>query len=312
MNRDSSPPNLDTIPLKDVLNYLNLKERSVLRKVNSTLRKAVDNNCTTVSLNFDFCHSQFITLNLDDIEIVYCSDGVNQCEMLVYQKRKTVKSGYVETVKKDLGIYFKNPNTRITNLKLQWDYDTHLYEGLCQILETIFDELIQNGLGGFRVETLELDSYNGAQIARLLRLIDVNTITSLRIDTHVHLYDGDQFVDLPQWEKVRDFQLVGSYFPHNILNVLGNVASFNIEHDCVDLDFTLIEHDCVDLDVTLEPIYLFVFKVLNPSENFQYGQITCRSLRLLDVPFHMVNIRRVLGNVSIKLQRNIITMEKLL
>ncbi|PIC21219.1 hypothetical protein B9Z55_026139 [Caenorhabditis nigoni] len=301
MNRDSSPPNLDTIPLKGVLNYLNLKERSVLRKVNRALREAVDSNCTTVSLNFDFCHSQFITLNLDDIEIVYCSDGVNQCEMLVYQKRKTVKSGYVETVKKDLGIYFKNPNTRITNLKLQWDYDTHLYEGLCQILETIFDELSQNGLGGLRVETLELYSYNGAQIARLLRLIDVNTINSLRLDTHVHLYDGDQFVNLPQWERVRDFQLVGSHFPHKIFNVLGNVTSFNIKHE-----------NGVDLEIIIEPIYLFVSTVLNPSENFQYGQITCGNIRLLDIPFPMLNTSRILGNVSVTIQRNTITMEKLL
>ncbi|ULT84786.1 hypothetical protein L3Y34_013460 [Caenorhabditis briggsae] len=166
--------------------------------------------------------------------------------------------------------------------------------GLCQIIETFFDELTQNGLGGFRVET-ELDAYNGAQIARLMRLIDVNTITSLQIDTHVQLYEEEQFVDLPQWEKVRDFQLVGSHLPHNIFNVLGNVAFFNIKYDCVDLDFTL------------EPIYLFVFTVLNPSENFEFGQITSKNLY---IPFPMLNTHRILGNVSVTLPRNCIIMEK--
>ncbi|CAP27624.2 Protein CBG07444 [Caenorhabditis briggsae] len=127
-----------------------------------------------------------------------------------------------------------------------------------------------------------------------MRLIDVNTITSLQIDTHVQLYEEKQLVDLPQWERVRDFQLVGSHLPHNIFNVIGNVA-FNIKYDCVDLDFTL------------EPIYLFVFTVLNPSENFEFGQITSKNLY---IPFPMLNTHRILENVSVTLPRNCIIMEK--
>ncbi|ULT84783.1 hypothetical protein L3Y34_013458 [Caenorhabditis briggsae] len=220
MNRDFSKPNLDTMPnnaLKEILNYLNIKERSVLRKVNRTLREAVDNNHTSVDVVLDFWNDS-ITLKLDEIEIEY---GIE-------------------------------------------------------------DE----------------DKYNdGDSIGQVLTMIDVNTITSLRINCDgAHLHDEEQFLDLPQWESVRDFRLIGGVeLPDHILNALRNVSFFNIDQD----------ND--NMEITFESIFMFILSVLNRSDNFEKGQITSGNL---DIPAPFINAHLILGNVSVTFEQNRITMEK--
>ncbi|PIC21216.1 hypothetical protein B9Z55_026137 [Caenorhabditis nigoni] len=301
MNRDFSPPNLDTMPnnaLKEILSYLNIKERSVLRKVSRTLREAVDNNYTTVDVEFDFCISHMITLTLDGISIDYYSNDEDKCKMLFDQKSKIVNSDYVETAKKDLGILLKNPNTRINNLKLRWQFLENFFEGLLRILTTFFDERTQNGWGGLCVETLDLVDDNGENIAQVLRLIDVNTIRSLQISCDDSaLYDEERFINLPQWRKLRDFQLTGDAGNlDNILNALGNIPFFHIN-----------QHEN-NMEITLESICQFVFTVLNPSENFEYGKITSHNSGL---HVSLINAHLILGNVSVKFQQNGIAMEKI-
>ncbi|PIC21212.1 hypothetical protein B9Z55_026134 [Caenorhabditis nigoni] len=242
MNRDFPPPNLDTMPinaLREILSNLNIIERSVLRKVNRTLREAVDNNHTTVDVEFDFC-DDYITLTLDGIMIEYSNDDENKCQILDYQKPKIVDSDYVEFAKKDFGIHLKNPNTRIKNLKLQWEYSEDLFYKLLHILETFFDEITQNGGSGFSVETLELGENGGNKIARLLRLIDVNTITSLIISCdQFPVEEEEEFINVPQWERIRDFRVFGNVeHPYTIINALGNVSSFSIDQLNNNVDLT--------------------------------------------------------------------------
>ncbi|PIC21213.1 hypothetical protein B9Z55_026135 [Caenorhabditis nigoni] len=299
MNRDFSPPNLDTMPnnaLKEILNYLNIKERSVLRKVNRTLRKAVDNNHTTVNVALNFWDDS-ISLNLDGIGIEYSVEDEDKCEIQVGRTSKILDSDYVETAMNDLGVHFKNPNTRIKNLKLNWEFSEELFDILVRILRTFFDELTQNGGSGFFVENLHIEDNDGDNIGQVLTMIDVNTITSLRINCDgAHLRDEEQFLDLLQWQRVRDFRLIGDVEPPNhILNALRNVSFFHIDQD----------ND--NMEVTFERIFIFILTVLNQSDNFEHGQITTRNL---DIPAPFINAHLILGNVSVSFKQNRITMEK--
>ncbi|UMM44017.1 hypothetical protein L5515_019296 [Caenorhabditis briggsae] len=189
--------------LKEILNYLNIKERSVLRKVNRTLREAVDNNHTTVDVVLDFWNDS-ITLKLDEIEIEYSIENEDKCE--------------------------------------------DLFDILLQILTTFFDELTQNGGSGFFIENLHIEDNDGDSIGQVLTMIDVNTITSLRINCDgAHLHDEEQFLDSPQWERVRDFRLIGGVeLPNHILNALRNVSFFNIDQD----------ND--NMEITFERIFMFI------------------------------------------------------
>ncbi|CAO4387368.1 unnamed protein product [Caenorhabditis nigoni] len=299
MNRDFSPPNLDTMPnnaLKEILNYLNIKERSVLRKVNRTLREAVDNNHTTVDVVLDFWNDS-ISLNLDGIEIKYRIEDVDKCEIHVGRTSKILDSDYVETATNDLGVYLKNSNTRIKNLQLNWEFSEELFDILVRILRTFFDELTQNGGSGFFVKNIHIEDNDGDEIGQVLTMIDLNTIKSLRINCDGrHLHDEEQFLDLPQWQRVRDFRLIGDVEPPNhILNALRNVSYFQIDQN----------ND--NMEVTFERIFIFILTVLNQSDNFEHGQITTRNL---DIPAPFINAHLILGNVSVTFKQNRITMEK--
>ncbi|PIC20980.1 hypothetical protein B9Z55_025981 [Caenorhabditis nigoni] len=262
MNSDISPPSLDAMPfnaLKEVLNYLKLKERSILRKVDRTLRKAVDNNYATVNLALDFYNSR-VYLTLDELPpIEYCNIGDD----------------------------------------LRWNHLEEEFERLCETLEDFFDERARNGLEGLCIETLDVETSDGDEIAQLMTWIDVNTITFLRIHTNqIMLSDEDveEFTETLQWQRIRKFQLVGcSDLPHNFLNNLGNVSFFSIDRP----NFK---------EFSLANLFMFVATDLNQSENFKYGQIIFENF---DLPAPLFNTYLPVGNVAITFYTNLIILRKL-
>ncbi|CAO4387196.1 unnamed protein product [Caenorhabditis nigoni] len=127
--------------------------------------------------------------------------------MNVGQRWKILNSDYYETAKRDFRIYFENPNTRI-NLKLRWNHLEEEFERLGETLEDFFDELARNGLEGLCIESLDVETSDGDEIAQLMTWIDVNTITSLRINTNQLMLsdeDVEEFTETPQWQRIRNF-----------------------------------------------------------------------------------------------------------